>query len=85
MHSAAYALWQVITGADRLDFHLTAAPVPMKPGRYTLEARHERTCRLCNSANAIEDEQSITSCCDAPSLMTCATPIATCSSTQERL
>ena len=26
-------------------------------GRYTSEARHWRTCRLCNSANAKEDEQ----------------------------
>ena len=28
-------------------------------GRSTSEARHERTCRLCNSATAIEDEQHI--------------------------
>ena len=28
-------------------------------GRYTSEARHERTCRLCNTATAIEDEQHI--------------------------
>ena len=31
----------------------------VETGRYTSEARHERTCRLCNSATAIEDEQHI--------------------------
>ena len=28
-------------------------------GRYTSEARHERTCRLCNLTTAIENEQYI--------------------------
>ena len=32
-------------------------------GRYTSEARHERTCRLCNPATAIEDEQHILLLC----------------------
>ena len=31
----------------------------VETGCYTSEARHERTCRLCNSATAIEDEQHI--------------------------
>ena len=31
----------------------------VETGRYTSEARHERTCRLCTSATAIEDEQHI--------------------------
>ena len=31
----------------------------VEPGRYTSEARHKRTCRLCNSATAIEDEHHI--------------------------
>ena len=31
----------------------------VETGRHTSEARHERTCRLCNSATAIEDEQHI--------------------------
>ena len=31
----------------------------VETGRYTSEARHERNCRLCNSATAIEDEQHI--------------------------
>ena len=31
----------------------------IETGRYTSEARHERTCRLCNSATATEDEQHI--------------------------
>ena len=31
----------------------------VETGRYTSEARHERTYRLCNSATAIEDEQHI--------------------------
>ena len=31
----------------------------VETGRYTSEARLERTCRLCNSATAIEDEQHI--------------------------
>ena len=31
----------------------------VETGRYTSEARHERTCRLCNSATATEDEQHI--------------------------
>ena len=35
----------------------------VETGRYTSEARHERTCRLCNSAAAIEDEQHILQQC----------------------
>ena len=31
----------------------------VETGRYTSEARHERTCRLCSTATAIEDEQHI--------------------------
>ena len=31
----------------------------VETGRYISEARHQRTCRLCNSATATEDEQHI--------------------------
>ena len=56
----------------------------VETGRYTSEARHERTCHLCNSMTAIEDEQHIYLRCPT-SLMTCAMLIATCSSNQDRL
>ena len=55
----------------------------IETGLYTSEARHGRTCRLCNSATAIKDKQHILLHC--PSLMTCAEPRATCSSNQDRL
>ena len=55
----------------------------VETGRYTSEARHERTCRLCTSATAIEDEQHMLLHC--PSSMTCAKPTATYSRRQDRL